>query len=127
MTKLGDCKCIPKKDKEDLNFAIPVTKHHLEKYTNLAGMVTDQFRTVKKTSQDINDLEAKIENTPTCEDGDILKECTCFSDSEREAMRNVIFLFNSQIKKNRETLRRLRVIDDKIVKIPNRCKKFGIF
>ena len=125
--KLGDCKCIPKKDKEDLNFAIRRGNFEMAKHMAFAGIDVAGGLYLRRTV-DLNDLQKRIDNTPTCEDGDILKECTCISNSNRESMNLAISMSSRRMKdaRIRETVHRLNLMKEKIKKIP-RCKKLGLF
>jgi hypothetical protein len=120
MTKLGNCKCIPKKDKEDLLLAIGAARDTLLTQKLFAGQI-------RKNLKDVDNLKTIISTTPTCQDGDILKECKCISNSLRDTIYMTIPLsFISTKKPDKETIGRLIVIEEKIKKIP-RCKIFGLF
>ncbi len=78
MTNLGNCRCIPRQDKDDLAKAIRLTKSYLD-----VIHIRILEKVVRIPRGEISFLEDKIRDTPTCKDGDIRTGCTCISNHER--------------------------------------------
>lgn len=141
MARLGDCKCIPRKDKEALEKTIPVMKDYFtSQILKAGGHKTPGGKISIKRLQNISEIENRIKTTPICEDGDISKECKCFYTSEKEAILQMatiplilsehptlhITLGMTRKIPDKETLKIINNLYSKVKKIKD-CKKFGLF
>lgn len=96
MANLGDCRCIPRKDKEDLTTAID----HAKKFYDISiqsgekdierGRIPYGYWESKDRLRDVRKFEETINGTPYCADGDISRECTRISDLEMTQMDHTL-------------------------------------